>query len=104
MANRENLDEALERLQTEFPEDVLEAYNRDTTFARNPSFIRNVRPMITGEGVEFSVPEYVQFLDEGTRFIDAQPFITPVLEGDEIEEIITNAFEQDIDETIQEAT
>ena len=104
MAQRENLDEAIELLGDTTSEEVAARY-RQTNF-RSPSDLeRSIEPFVNSRGTGFTINEYAQFLDEGTRFITAQEFITPVLEDRDgsIEEALTNAFEQDIDEALSNA-
>ena len=102
MATRENLDESIKDLSEYLPEEVIDRY-RETSF-RKPSLLeRSVDAFVTNDGAGFVINDYAQFLDEGTRFIRAQPFITPVIddENGQIEEILTIGFEKDIYEAIE---
>ena len=96
-----NLEEMLDELANGELEEILERYRR-TTFS-SPSFLeRTADSFVQDNSVTFQFREYAEFLDQGTRYIRAQPFITPVLDDDDgsIEDLLTNAFEQDIDDAI----
>ena len=104
MADDRNLQESLQMLSDYLPEEIIELYRR-TRFSKNAEFLREIQSFVRDDSVSFSVAEYATFLDQGTRYIKSDPFITPVVEdvNGMIEEIITNAFEKDINETINNA-
>ena len=102
MVETNNLDEALKDISALLPEEIIEKY-QDTTFKSPSSLERSAQSFVKDDTVAFTINYYAEFLDEGTRFIKAQPFITPILEDDDnlIEETLTIGFEQDIYDTIE---
>ena len=101
MADREHLDEAIQDLSILIPEEVIEKY-KQTTFKTPSRLERSVEGFVKNDDIAFRINEYAQFLDEGTRFITKQPFITPVLADDNnlIQDTLAIGFENDIYEAI----
>ncbi len=100
----ENLQSALDQLATTLPEDIADAY-QTTTFATPSNLERSLAGTAGDNSVSIAVNFYAEFLDQGTQFITAQPFISTVIGGSasDVELVLTNAFEQDIDDTINQA-
>ena len=107
MAATYNLEEALLAIAEGRAEDVVQNY-RETRF-RSPARIEQgaIRPFVDTQDLEFGfvLPFYYEFLDQGTRFITADPFIQPVLDDldNSTESAITVAFEQDITDALDGA-
>lgn len=81
---------------------LIQAY-QDTTFATPSNLERSLTVSDDSDGLRVEVNFYAEFLDQGTRYIRAQPFITSTLNSAETEELIANTFEEQINERIEEA-
>ena len=102
MASRENLDEAINDLVHGIEDEVFQKW-RQTRFNNRTGFLQDsIHAFVKDDGLTFQIVNYAEFLDQGTRYIEKDPFITPVLQDEDgsIEEVLTNAFEQDINDTI----
>ena len=99
-----NLDRALDQIRGLIEDDTQtnldETRNRQTgdLFRSINTFIEDEDDFVT----EFLF--YGQFLDEGTRFIEARPFYSNVLDDnrDEFTRILEDAFEADLNELNEE--
>ena len=105
MPTQLNLRNAMDMIAQGAADEVVKNY-RNTRF-RSSSNIENPQVFVDEGDLAFgfSLPFYAEFLDRGTKFIQADPFITPVLDDvdESIEGAITVAFEQDITDTLDNA-
>ena len=104
MAATYNLEEALLSIAEGKAEEVVQNY-RETRF-RKPAILTTggIKPFVERQDLSFgfALPFYYEFLDQGTRFITKDPFITPVIEDldNSTESAISVAFEQDITDAL----